>query len=96
MKDLEGSRARIKANIKEVQGLPKENLQDIVGQKELILKHVGTGLHRDEFLRCLNETLLDPDSDVGRISHEKLTQVIQSIKKYKIDYIQKYQGGLGH
>ena len=96
MRDLEGSRARIKADISEVQGLPEENLEDIVGQKELILKHVGTGLHRDEFLRCLNETLLDPDSDVGRISHEKLTQVIQSIKKYKIDYIQKYQGGLGH
>ena len=55
----------------------------------------GRRVLRENVVDQFDEALLDAGSDVGRISHEKLTQVIQSIKKYKIDYIQKYLRGLG-
>ncbi len=50
MRDVEGSRAKINAEIAEVQGLPEENLEDIVSHKDLILKHAGSLSTRDAFL----------------------------------------------
>ena len=95
MRDLEGSRARIKADISEVQGLPEENLDDIVSNQNLILKHAGAKFEMDLFQRYLSKTLLDPNSDIGRNNHEKLTHMIREIKKDRIDDLEKYLEKLG-
>jgi hypothetical protein len=90
MLDLEGSRAKISAEISEVQGLPEENLEDIVSQKDLILKHAGIRMYRHMFLRYLGKTQLNPNSDIGLNNHEKLTRTIQSSKKYKLKSLNEY------
>ncbi|MCX6656044.1 MAG: hypothetical protein NTY03_13145 [Candidatus Bathyarchaeota archaeon] len=56
MRDVEGSRTKINAEIAEVQGLPEENLEDIVSHKDLILKHAGSLSTRDAFLNYLDKT----------------------------------------
>jgi hypothetical protein len=90
MQDVEGSRAKINAEIAEAQGLPEENLEDIVSHKDLILKHARSRATRDAFLRYLDKTQLNPHSDIGLNNHVKLTQTIQNLKKYELDSLNEY------
>lgn len=92
--DLEGSRAEINAEMSEVQDLPEENLEDIVSQRDLILKHVGALMYRDKFLIYLGKAQLSPNNDIGLNNHAKLTQIIQEIKKEKLDSLNEYLANL--
>ena len=95
MRDVEGSKAKISALIAEVQGIPEENLEDIISHKNLILEHAGPIVIRDSFLRYLDKTRLNPSSDIGANNHEKLTGTIRSLKKLQLDSLNEILAELG-
>ena len=95
VRDVEGSRAKINAEIAEVQGIPEESLEDIISHKDLILKHRGILVIRDAFLRYLYKTQLYPQSVIGLRNHEKMTRTIRYIKGYELKSLNEYLTELG-
>ena len=92
IRDLEGSRAKIKADISEVQGWPEENLEDIASHTVSILRYANLAEH-ESFQRYLKKAQ-NPESKIRSDNHEKLTKIIQSIKKYRLDNLNKYLSNL--
>jgi len=84
VRDIEGSRNLIRVEISEVKGIRDDRLEEILNQRNLILKHVNTIRTRDTFLKCLQKASHHHDSKIRLNYLEKLKETVKEIKEYKL------------
>jgi len=88
--DMEGSTNLIRAEISEVDGIPVERLEEILNQRNLILKHVYNNMIRDTFLRYLQKASHHHDSKMRLNYLEKLKETVTEIKEDKLEQLKEY------
>jgi len=88
--DREGSVNLIRAEISEVNGIPVERLEEILNQRNLILKHVYNDWIRDTFLRHLQKASHHHDSDMRLNYLEKLKETVTEIKEDKLKVLKEF------
>ena len=94
IRDIEGSRNLIKAEISEVEGIPDDNLEDILNNRDLILKHVGSIASRDAFLSYLERARHHYNNKIRFRNLEKLKEDVKGIKEYQLNQLNEYMENL--
>ena len=87
--DREGSTNLIRAEISEVDGIPDERLEEILNQRNLILKHAKYWI-RDTFLKYLQKASHHHDSKMRLNYLEKLKETVTEIKEDKLKELKEF------
>ncbi len=90
VKDVEGSEKLLKAEISEVESIPDDRLDDIIINRDLILKNIDTIVTRDAFLSYLERAKYHYKSKIRLRNLEKLKEIVKGIKEYRLKQLKEY------
>lgn len=90
VRDIEGSRNLINAEISEVEDIPDDRLEEIFSQRILILKYIDIIATRDAFLRYLENARHHQNVNIRFVNIEKLKEIVKKIKEAHLKQLKDY------